>query len=126
MVQCPYCKEYITSNFVTVKAATRRDPPETGMFPCPFCDKRIRLVRDDRLVRWLQMATALPVILALNLCIGSRTRDIHGIGYICGAILVAWGMLILFITFYSQPSVSGAESAAAPSSPGDKHETDHG
>lgn len=126
MIQCPYCKEYITHNFVAVKAATRKDPPDVGIFLCPFCDKRIRLVRDDRLVRWLQMATTLPVILVLNLCTGSKTRDIHGIGYICAAILVAWGMLILFMTFYSQPSASGAEPSATPSSHGDKHETDHG
>lgn len=126
MIQCPYCKEYITSNFVTVKSATRRDPPEAGIFPCPFCDKRIRLVRDDRLVRWIQMGSILPLVLSFDLYTGSRTRDIHGIGYICAAILVAWGMLILLMVFYSQPSVSGVEPSATPSKPRDRHETDHG
>lgn len=126
MIQCPYCREYITQNFVTVKSATRRDAPEAGIFPCPFCDKRIRLVRDDRLVRWVQMGSILPLVLSFDLYTGSKSRDIHGIGYICAAILVAWGMLILFIAFYSRLSVIGAEPSATSSRPCDRHETDHG
>lgn len=111
-MQCPYCQEFFTRSVVDVKPATRRDPLDTGIFRCPFCEKRLRLVSDNRPARWVQMITILPVLLSFDLYTGSRTRDVHGIGYVCAGILVAWGALLLFAAIYSYPSTVGAEPAA--------------